>query len=649
VESNLLFLEENELGIGEVERFNIKFQLTKNNPHIQHDDLGQFIWLRVRNRENNLFRPIYITGPFALYIDVTPVNYSHKESFDEEIQYNADIKPGQSFRAKLRINKNSLIEEGWYGWTIDIVSQLTLNTRFHINFVLMIGYDYHFLGKTHKGAKANESPCQVRKLSTTDLWTAPPPMPDHPVHLVILTHGIFSNIGADMLYLRDRILQDSPENVNVIVRGYDGNVGKSEKGVRYLGKRVAEYVMALCEKLPYSLEKISFIGHSLGGPVQAYAIAHIVTKDPDFFKRIKPINLITLASPMLGITEFPKAVSWALDLGMLGKTGRDLTLRHKFPSLMKKSRNFDDAYRKFTTKPVLEQIMVNKAAHKVFTMFEKHTLYANAIHDGIVPLRTSALMYLDWKGLDDIETLKKKYEEETKTASEETAAHDNTKGRTDTVPDIPEVDEEAVNSGSKSESDLQQNSPHFRELKPKSATTSFISGASKSRKFKKMRKYIRTQTVQSPTSEDSSEFTHSSEINDGGDGLEMNIPPVASTVLTAAIAIISPEPAQSFLCEPSTRFPAIFHDRVYSFADLPPQHYRVIQKVTGPLAKLVSRNKKALQEFIARAWHKDMEWRKVLVTLRPDAHNNITVRRRYVNAWGWEVVDHLVEHHFSEN
>ena len=55
-----------------------------------------------------------------------------------------------------------------------------------------------------------------------------------------------------------------------------------------------------------------------------------------------------------------------------------------------------------------------------------------------------------------------------------------------------------------------------------------------------------------------------------------------------------------------------------------------------------------IEERIAREWHWKMEWRKVLVTLRPDAHNNIAVRRKFSNAFGWGVIDHLVENHFGE-
>jgi hypothetical protein len=53
-----------------------------------------------------------------------------------------------------------------------------------------------------------------------------------------------------------------------------------------------------------------------------------------------------------------------------------------------------------------------------------------------------------------------------------------------------------------------------------------------------------------------------------------------------------------------------------------------------------------LEEKIARDWHSDMTWRKVLVKLEPDAHNNIIVRRMFPNAYGWPVIEHLVREHF---
>ena len=55
-----------------------------------------------------------------------------------------------------------------------------------------------------------------------------------------------------------------------------------------------------------------------------------------------------------------------------------------------------------------------------------------------------------------------------------------------------------------------------------------------------------------------------------------------------------------------------------------------------------------VEEKIARAYHRDLTWRKVLVRLEPDAHNNMVVRRMFSNAYGWPVIKHLVDTHFSD-
>jgi FtsZ-interacting cell division protein YlmF len=54
-----------------------------------------------------------------------------------------------------------------------------------------------------------------------------------------------------------------------------------------------------------------------------------------------------------------------------------------------------------------------------------------------------------------------------------------------------------------------------------------------------------------------------------------------------------------------------------------------------------------VEEKIARAYHRDLSWRKVLVRLEPDAHNNMIVRRMFANAYGWPVIKHLCDTHFA--
>ncbi|KAG8422584.1 hypothetical protein J3459_010259 [Metarhizium acridum] len=84
----------------------------------------------------------------------------------------------------------------------------------------------------------------------------------------------------------------------------------------------------------YRITSISFVGHSLGGLIQTYAIAYIQKHSPDFFNLIQPINFISLASPFLGLSnENPLYVKFALDFGLVGRTGQDLGLTWRAPTI----------------------------------------------------------------------------------------------------------------------------------------------------------------------------------------------------------------------------------------------------------------------------------------------------------------------------
>lgn len=663
VKNNLYFKSENSMSLGDAFRFNVRYNSLKETAELSEDEHGEFLWLKVRNWEMNLFRPIYLTGPFSFYVDITPHNYDMKKKFSEPIQYNNDIKPGVAFKAKLYINENSLVENGIHSWTVDIISQITLTTGVTIKFILLIGPDYKLLKKAlYEGDCINDNVLNVDKLDTEKLCNKPPKYPNKPVHLVLITHGIFSNIGADMLYLRDSIqnkVKDN-DNANMIVRGFQGNIGKSDKGIKYLGRRVGDYLLELYDKSGYNINRISFIGHSLGGPVQAYAIYHITLLRPDFFQKVIPMNLITLACPMLGVlSELPKAVSLVLDFGVLGKTGKDLILAHKFPTIIK-LRKYDhgktEEHKKISLKPILEQIL-GKSAHNVFESFTRRTTYANAVNDGIVPLGTSALLYLDWRSLGQVSIFKKN-----KNLPKPKFRPNDELGRETPLYTPPE-------NSTPLATPIERSNIHSPILKNISATfnsinTPTLTSFKEKKKRNRVKKYLRTQThtqlsKEIPTSPTDGLRDHgpvdivSSDLeNDEVPDNELNIPPVPSTILSAANAVLSPTPKPEYLIDPGERPETIFHDKIYKFSDLPEPHYL---KGKNPLEyksrikTLFKHNsKKILQEKLARSWHWKMDWRKVLVTLKPDAHNNIIVRRKYVNAWGWGVIEHLVDNHFSE-
>ncbi|POS83672.1 hypothetical protein EPUL_006662, partial [Erysiphe pulchra] len=647
-------------------------------------------------------------------------------------------------------------------------------------------------------------------------------------HLVILTHGLHSNIGADMLYLKEsidaavkqakvnagerrrerkerntgkseknqinetsKVTQQVPqdqineseeeEEEDVVVRGFSGNVARTERGIKYLGKRLARYVLSMThpeqpfQKVPkrrlsqaishkrsqstrnttnehqekrrraYQFTSISFIGHSLGGIVQTYAVAYIQKHWPNFFDQIKPINFIALATPFLGLSnENPSYVKFALDFGFIGRTGQDLGLTWSAPTIARSglgaifgllSENSPDQNQS-EDKPIL-QILPMGPAHSALKKFKNRTVYSNVVNDGIVPLRTSCLFFIDWQCLGKVEKAKRECGLMGKFAewswAEITGATSNTISSSisvssddfqnedyEKIPKCPsprtkfthddnnEVQESStlstfikrIHSHKSTSNDslcppeLKQSAFIKRIHTPKSPTHDSLCPP----ELKETRIYQRSQTIKSPnyarsfnppsplssgilvTLTDSQPMvtpTRTSVFESNGDLL---IPPRTSVFESAGDLLIPPLPSVEYLLNFSSRPQSIFHDRIYHPWDIPPpvqekklhkslslQAFRKssdnisgsrIQRLSSRVN--IEKNKleapgnfsnagMKIEEKIARAYHRDISWRKVLVRLEPDAHNNIIVRRMFANAYGWPVVKHLCDTHFSES
>lgn len=353
-----------------------------------------------------------------------------------------------------------------------------------------------------------ESKSQARQQARTTIPAPKPGRKPKSVHLVVLTHGLHSNLGGDMLYIKESIDlavqqakidrkarlakerseraaarkkaaqegngedlgeenddEEDDDDEEVIVRGYSGNATKTERGIKYLGKRLARYVLsttypdqpylpsskAVTDKAAvalhggnsadvaegssprsshkrsvvqnspteshrqYKFTKISFIAHSLGGLVQTYAVAYIQKHSPQFFDLIKPVNFIAMASPLLGLNhENPMYVKFALDFGLVGRTGQDLGLTWRAPTIARSGWSSlmgnlgENAHKKVLgeaqpeSKPLL-RILPTGPAHIALKKFRNRTVYSNVVNDGIVPLRTSCLLFLDWQGLGRVE------------------------------------------------------------------------------------------------------------------------------------------------------------------------------------------------------------------------------------------------------
>ena len=641
------------------------------------------------------------------------------------------------------------------------------------------------------------------------------------IHLVLVTHGLHSNLGADMLYLKESIdatarqaredrrrrrqeprgpekhnkakdvsiaplsggqdeIKDSgdeegdDEEEEVIVRGFDGNVIRTERGIQYLGKRLAKYVLHLTypdqpflpvkksmgqklsstfaptkdkvdEGIPvhhgstvqqqpqshqppqraYKFTSISFIGHSLGGLVQTYAIAYIHKHSPTFFENIKPINFIALASPFLGLSnENPMYVKFALDFGLVGRTGQDLGLTWKAPTLAKSGWNAvvsgfsgqspnrqsqDDP----GAKPLL-RILPTGPAHMVLRMFRNRTLYSNVVNDGIVPLRTSCLLFLDWRGLGRVEKARREngligtvavwgygqitgqnaspnpsrigFPDDAGSGTESPTFNGNDTAVPLPSEDLTNQEDEAQTQtatepsarqfldGRKKDSDgEEEEDKYFQPQNTLMQLWSYIRPTGKhTSRDKKM--FTRSQTIfqddnnTAAQAEAETVTAHHSQQNKRpkatrGDSVATNnshgtrAPPKTTIFESAGDLINPPVPPSSWINDPSSRARTIFHDRVYHPEDIPPPPAKkkapgrsvsgesmASQSSTTSVDEGVMR----VEEKIARAYHQDLSWRKVLVRLEPDAHNNMIVRRMFANAYGWPVIKHLCDTHFAD-
>ncbi|KAG5916998.1 hypothetical protein E4U42_007418 [Claviceps africana] len=723
------------------------------------------------------------------------------------------------------------------------------------------------------------------------------------VHLVILTHGLHSNLGADMLYMKESIDAaarqaridakvrrakertakmpkpdealdglskqgqedtgkgidggDEDDDEEVIVRGYPGNATKTEKGIKYLGKRLSRYILSMtypdqpflpirkggaggaaegrgeattgthhhhhhdhhhrhaqkdqpqqngthetkqahehsdiqadtakanhdgqCRR--YQITSISFVGHSLGGLIQTYAIAYIQKHSPKFFDLIQPINFIALATPFLGLSnENPLYVKFALDFGLVGRTGQDLGLTWRAPTIARSgwgalvSNLGESAHKKVygesqpESKPLL-RILPTGPAHTALKKFRNRTVYSNVVNDGIVPLRTSCLLFLDWQGLGRVEKARRDaglvetvvgfgwaeltgtnmvssrsrqplaLEEEQQDDSDTTTPKGSSNGSMRQVPqpsseaiheddrasinsvrlplgeNEPVADDSSTSSTSNNNNNSNNNNVSGSGSGIHSPLASFFSLFRSNDPPKpqvtsaKQRRILRRgQTIalgssdtagssstdisdkKQPQQQQTSKVTTGQEVDGYADG--MSAPP-KTTFFESAGDVLNPSmPSVEYLIDPSKRPRTIFHDRVYHPSDIPPPPPPPLKKrqstfgrrsknagkqsssslssnspedsemVSGKdgrddktgnsslgsdVSEPADESNMRVEEKIARGYHRDLSWRKVLVKLEPDAHNNMIVRRMFANAHGWPVIKHLVDAHFSDS
>ncbi|KAH7664998.1 E3 ubiquitin-protein ligase FANCL protein [Dioscorea alata] len=231
-----------------------------------------------------------------------------------------------------------------------------------------------------------------------------------PNHLVVTVNGLIGS-ARDWRYAAKHFVKRYPEDV--VVHCSECNCARlTLDGIDVMGERLAKEVLSVVERRP-ELQKISFVGHSLGGLITRYAIALLFkpsverssSEETEAIKSVsecleqdakakiaglEPMNFITFVTPHLG-SRWHKQIpilcgSPALERmsykisSIVGKTGNHLFLKDK----------------KDGKPPLLLQMVTDNGGipfMSALQSFKRRVTYSNVCSDFIVGWRTSCIRF----------------------------------------------------------------------------------------------------------------------------------------------------------------------------------------------------------------------------------------------------------------
>jgi hypothetical protein len=194
------------------------------------------------------------------------------------------------------------------------------------------------------------------------------------VHLILLVGGFFSNHWGLNNIQKELSLKQPSDSVIVISKSNLYSFTKNMDGIENFGKRLYEEITELLSK--YNIDRISFVGVSLGGVASRVAIRYMYDeKTNKLLNGIIPMNFITLASPHLGVRKEATILSYPVELLSNSKYIIMDTL--------------DDLYLK--TDFLLNISNPESNYIKALSLFQKRKLYSNVINDNRVSYCSGAI------------------------------------------------------------------------------------------------------------------------------------------------------------------------------------------------------------------------------------------------------------------
>ncbi|KAI0028931.1 putative serine esterase-domain-containing protein [Vararia minispora EC-137] len=212
------------------------------------------------------------------------------------------------------------------------------------------------------------------------------------IHLVVLIHGMWGHPGnlaeAHSIFNEQRVQSAKKDSEGVQFRVLVAETNRDEStydGIDWGGERVAKEVFEEIDKVKEEggqVTRFSVLGYSLGGLVARYLVG--IMHQKRMFETIKPVNFNTIATPHIGLLQYPTLFSrLASRFGptLLSRTGE------QFFGVDKWSQR---------GRPLIE-VMADpeRVFYQGLVLFEHIRIYANAINDRTVPYITSVIEYDD--------------------------------------------------------------------------------------------------------------------------------------------------------------------------------------------------------------------------------------------------------------
>ncbi|KAI8894006.1 putative serine esterase-domain-containing protein [Globomyces pollinis-pini] len=200
------------------------------------------------------------------------------------------------------------------------------------------------------------------------------------MHLVVLHHGLWGN--PDHLQSVINHLKDCHSDAQLLFLNIQSSSGSlTYDGIDVCGQRVVSDIHQFLVDIP-AVDRISFIGYSLGGLILRYAIGKLYSEG--FFSKVKPIQFISLATPHVGTLKPPHLVSTrvfnSLQATFLVRVGDQFTLNDRF----------------LHERPLLDVLSSPKYDfYKGLELFQQRVCFANTQYDRSVSYTTGSISYIN--------------------------------------------------------------------------------------------------------------------------------------------------------------------------------------------------------------------------------------------------------------